>query len=220
MDERVDGRVVDLVLLDAVRGVAQQGLHYTRDRYDRQRYQRLLELVSGAYGRLTGLDPVEVTDRFTSELGYPTAKVGVDAAIFDDQPGNQPSVLLIRRTDTGRWALPGGWVDPGETAGQALAREVLEETGLVVEVAELIAVNSQLPQPDSSPHTSIHLLYHCTVTRGAPRTTEEATQLAYRDPRAIHRWHGDHRRWALQAIQWRAAGRVSLDDATTEADNR
>src|SRR6266536_6304140 len=148
MDERVDGRVVDLVLLDAVRGVAQQGLHYTRDRYDRQRYQRLLELVSGAYGRLTGLDPVEVTDRFTSELGYPTAKVGVDAAIFDDQPGNQPSVLLIRRTDTGRWALPGGWVDPGETAGQALAREVLEETGLVVEVAELIAVNSQLPQPD------------------------------------------------------------------------
>jgi ADP-ribose pyrophosphatase YjhB (NUDIX family) len=196
---------VDLAWLDEVRGIAQQGLHYARGHHDRQRYKRLLELASSAYAHLTGLDPAEIGDRFARELGYPTAKVGVDAAIFDDQQ----RVLLIRRADSGRWALPGGWVDPGETAEQALDREVREETALAVEVGELIAVNSQLPGLDGAPHTSIHLLYHCTVTHGTPRPTEEATQLAYHHPDHIQGWHGDHRGWVLQAVAWSATPRHS-----------
>jgi 8-oxo-dGTP pyrophosphatase MutT (NUDIX family) len=92
-------------------------------------------------------------------------------------------------------------VDPGEIAEEALEREVLEETGLKVAVGGLVAVNSQLPQLLSSPHTSIHLLYHCTPTRGTLVATAEASEVAYRDPRTIDRWHGDHRHWALQAMQ-------------------
>jgi ADP-ribose pyrophosphatase YjhB (NUDIX family) len=51
-------------------------------------------------------------------------------------------LLLIRRgrePARGRWSLPGGRIEPGETAMQAAAREVREETGLVVEVGELLA---------------------------------------------------------------------------------
>jgi len=194
---RADGPVAGLAWLDAVRGIAQQGLRYATDPHDRQRYQRLLDLATGAYGRLSGLDQAEVTGRFTAELGYATAKVGVDAAILD----GQQRVLLLRRADSGRWALPGGWVDPGETAEQALAREVQEETGLVVTVGALVTVNSQLPQPDSSPHASVHLLYRCTATGGTLRTTPEATELGYHDPRTILHWHGDHGRWAHQATR-------------------
>jgi len=200
----MDRHVVDLVLLDEIRGIAQQGLRYAGSPHDQQRYQRLAQLVSGAYARLTGLAPGEVSQRFARELGYPTAKVGVDAAIFGHVNGD-PTVLLIRRAGSGRWALPGGWVDPGETAEQALAREVLEETSLSVSVGGLIAVNSQLPQPDSSPHTSVHLLYHCEPTAGTPGSTAEATLVAYCAPRATRDWHGDHQRWALQAVQWRSA---------------
>lgn len=43
------------------------------------------------------------------------------------------SVLLIRRRDTGLWALPGGFVDQDETALSAAKREVLEETGLDIQ---------------------------------------------------------------------------------------
>ena len=48
------------------------------------------------------------------------------AVIFD--PTRQ-SVLLTRRADNGRWCLPGGAMDPGESAAECCAREVLEERG-------------------------------------------------------------------------------------------
>jgi 8-oxo-dGTP pyrophosphatase MutT (NUDIX family) len=51
-------------------------------------------------------------------------------------------VLLQQRSDTGRWGLPGGSVELGETALEALKREVLEETGLVVISTEPMALYS------------------------------------------------------------------------------
>ena len=59
------------------------------------------------------------------------------ATIFD---ATGQRVLLTRRSDNGQWCLPGGAMDPGESAAEACAREVLEETGLVVQVGRLIGV--------------------------------------------------------------------------------
>jgi len=64
-------------------------------------------------------------------------RVGCSATIF--HPDKQ-RVLLTRRSDNGVWCLPGGGMDPGESAAEACAREVLEETGLVVNVGRLIGV--------------------------------------------------------------------------------
>ncbi len=71
----------------------------------------------------------------------PTAnslRVAASAVVQDDEG----RVLLHRRTDNGRWALPGGGMDVGESIGQAAAREVLEETGYVVEPEHVIGVYS------------------------------------------------------------------------------
>jgi 8-oxo-dGTP pyrophosphatase MutT (NUDIX family) len=57
--------------------------------------------------------------------------VGCAAAIFDQ---TQERLLLTRRTDNARWCLPGGRMESGECAAECCAREVLEETGLEVEV--------------------------------------------------------------------------------------
>ena len=59
------------------------------------------------------------------------------AIIFDP---TRERVLLTRRSDNGRWCLPSGAMGPGESAVEACAREVLEETGLVVRVGRLIGV--------------------------------------------------------------------------------
>ena len=61
------------------------------------------------------------------------------AVIFDDQG----RILLIRRDDNKRWALPAGGMEPGESVTQCMEREVLEETGLTVESATAFAVYSE-----------------------------------------------------------------------------
>lgn len=65
--------------------------------------------------------------------------VGASALILD-QAGER--VLLTRRTDNGRWCLPGGRMDPGESLAETCVREVREETGLEVEVVRLIGLYS------------------------------------------------------------------------------
>jgi 8-oxo-dGTP pyrophosphatase MutT (NUDIX family) len=64
-------------------------------------------------------------------------KVGAAAVIFD--PARQ-KVLLTQRTDNGRWCLPGGGMEPGESASEACIREVWEETGLRAAVRRLIGI--------------------------------------------------------------------------------
>lgn len=58
-------------------------------------------------------------------LWHPGANYAADAVVVAEE-----SVLLVQRRDTGLWALPGGFVDDGETSLEASRREVAEETGL------------------------------------------------------------------------------------------
>lgn len=185
---------------DRLRGIAQLGLAYTDDPYDRERYTELLVLASQGYTRLTGVPAAEVEARFRRELGYVTPKVGVDAAIFSDR-----GLLVIRRADSKRWALPGGWAELGQSAEESVAREVLEEVALTVTVGKVIAVSTQLPGPYAGPHTSIHVLYHCTAVTGHPQVTPEATDVVFVQPEDVSDWHGDHGRWAAKAASWARA---------------
>jgi ADP-ribose pyrophosphatase YjhB (NUDIX family) len=63
--------------------------------------------------------------------------VGCSAAVFDDR---RERILLIRRSDNGKWAVPGGYMDPGENFSEACKREVFEETGLEVQVQRLVSI--------------------------------------------------------------------------------
>ena len=73
---------------------------------------------------------------------------GASATIFDDA---RQKVLLTRRSDNGRWCLPGGGMDPGESAEETCVREALEETGLNVQVTKLVGVYT-------SPHIMVEYL--------------------------------------------------------------
>lgn len=120
-----------------VAALAQDGLTFAEDPYDVDRYRQLAVLA----GDLLAV----VADRPASELlmelgsadgGYRTPKVDVRGALVDDRD----RVLLVRERSDGRWSLPGGWADPGDTPSQAVVREVREETGYGAEVVELVAV--------------------------------------------------------------------------------
>lgn len=106
--------------------------------------------------------------------------LGVCAVVFDD--ANR--VLLTRRRDNGLWCLPGGVFESGETVSEAVAREVLEETGLVVEPTKLIGVYSSPDRiseyADGNRYHVVVLSFECRVVGGTIlQSTEETTDIGY-----------------------------------------
>ncbi|HYL52960.1 MAG TPA: NUDIX hydrolase N-terminal domain-containing protein, partial [Acidimicrobiia bacterium] len=121
-------------LLDEIRAIGRTGLHYCDDPFDRARYERLLELAGQEFAERSGLDEPAVRARFDAEIGYQTARVGADAAVFDDDD----RLLLVRRVDDGKWGLIAGWVDPNESPAQTVVRELEEEAGVRARVERLV----------------------------------------------------------------------------------
>lgn len=95
-------------------------------------------------------------------MNYKKPSITVDAIILQDQ-----TILLIKRKNEpfkNKWALPGGFVEYGETTEQAVLREIKEETGLLTQIEELVGVYSE-PHRDPRGHT-ISIVYHLKKTNG------------------------------------------------------
>ena len=175
-------------LLDELRSIAQIGLHYSKDPYDRERYTRLMRLAITEYSAITGLAEVEIGERFRQELGYITPKVGCAAGIFNEQG----QALLVKRSDDGLWGLPAGFCEVNQNPRENLKREVREETGLEVEVRALVDVFSVMPGEYGQPNTLYALVFLCKVTGGTLTPSHETPVVGYYDHKAITDWHFDH----------------------------
>ena len=108
-----------------------------------------------------------------------TPLIAVDLIIeLSDQPG-RPIVLIERRNPPHGWALPGGFVDVGETLEQAALREAQEETGLQITLKALLGCYSN-PQRDSRGHT-VSAVY-VAQAYGEPRAGDDAGKVMVADP--------------------------------------
>jgi len=102
-------------------------------------------------------------------------RVTVDAVMVDCG-----RVLLIKRANApfkGRWALPGGFVENGETVETACVREAKEETGLEVAIIRLVGVYSD-PKRDPRGHT-VGIVFLCRPVGGALRADDDAKEAAW-----------------------------------------
>ena len=106
--------------------------------------------------------------------------VGCSATIFD---ATHEKVLLTRRTDSGRWCVPGGYMEPGESLTEACIREVEEETGLRVRIVRLIGVYTNphllLEYPDGNRWQLVVLHFEVEVVGGDVGTSNETTAVEY-----------------------------------------
>ena len=149
-----------LALLDEIRSIGELGLNFSDNPYDRERYERLLQIATGEYAAVSGLPEGDITDIFRRELGYITPKVGCTGAVFNDEG----HVLLVQRSDNGKWCMPGGYAEVNLSPQENCRREVWEETGIEVEISSLVDVYYVLPgECTCSLYTLISMVYLCQV---------------------------------------------------------
>ena len=168
----MNDRILDWAM--KIQSIAQTGLAYCRDEFDRERYTELRELSAEMLAERTELPVGRVRELFCGESGYQTPKLDTRAAIVEDG-----RILLVRERD-GRWALPGGWCDVDRSVAENTVKEALEETGLTVEAERLIAVQ------DWRRHNACNYIYGiikifvlCRAIGGEFAQNIETTETAY-----------------------------------------
>ena len=117
-----------------IQSIAQAGLQYGKDAYDRERYEELRKISAEMMAEKTGFSLEKVYEIFCNETGYQTPKVDTRAAVFVD------GKILLVHENNGTWSLPGGWCDVDRSVSSNTEKEVKEETGLDVSAEKIIAV--------------------------------------------------------------------------------
>jgi len=120
-----------------LQSLAQAGLTYGKDVYDKERYARIREIAAEMIALKTDIPLETVTDLFCSESGYQTPKIDTRAAVFAEG-----KILLVRESN-GKWALPGGWCDVNLSVAENTVKEVKEEAGLDVVPEKIIAIQDR-----------------------------------------------------------------------------
>jgi len=156
--------------------LAQDGLTYSDNEYEIDRYQQIRQIAAEMMAAGFDLDAKTFLDLFTAEHGYATPKVDVRGAVIRDN-----KILLVKEKIDGGWTLPGGWADPCQSPSEAVAREVFEESGFEVRVVKLAAVydRSKHPHLPLMPFHLYKLFFLCEITGGVPTESYETTGVEF-----------------------------------------
>jgi ADP-ribose pyrophosphatase YjhB (NUDIX family) len=164
-----------LIIGRELRAIAQIGLTFCRDPFDRQRFERIQELAAALIAQGSGRSGEALLEYFRGHAGYATPKVDVRAAAF-----SEGRVLLVREISDGGWTLPGGWADVNQSAAECVVREVAEESGFQARALKLAAVYDYRKR--NRPHhlDSIYKMFFiCVLTGGSARPSHETSEVAF-----------------------------------------
>jgi ADP-ribose pyrophosphatase YjhB (NUDIX family) len=157
-----------------IQALAQTGYHYAENEYQRQRYQRLLEIAAEIVNEHSTLEYLKVVDTFNTQIGYATPRVDVRGAVFRDN-----SLLLVRERMDGGWTLPGGWADVGDVPSQAAEREVLEEAGFHVKAHKVIGVYDANRVGKLELFHAFKIVFLCELLGGEAKPSDETSEVAF-----------------------------------------
>ena len=157
-----------------LQALAQAGLTYGKDVYDRERYLRIREIAAEMICCKSDIPRETVADLFCSESGYQTPKLDTRAAVFQNG-----KILLVHEKD-GTWSLPGGWCDVNISAAENVVKEVKEEAGLDVTADLVIAVQDR--EKHNRPiyaNKICKIFFLCTLLGGTFVPNSETTESDY-----------------------------------------
>jgi len=159
-----------------LQALAQNGLTYTDNHFDVERYEQIRRIAAEMLADKTEAEVDDVLELFIREKDYATPKVDVRGAAFMDG-----KILLVKEISDGKWSVPGGWADAGEGPSQSVEREVWEESGFHVRAERLAAIYDRSLHPHRPLwHYHIYKLFFiCEITGGKATTSSETEEIAF-----------------------------------------
>ena len=143
--------------------IAQSGLEFTENPFDRERYDKIRALSVEILHEYTGIENARITTLFANESGYQTPKIDVRAAIFN----NKEELLMIREKHDNKWALPGGWADIELSLRENIVKESLEEAGAEITIRRIIGIfDRNRHVHDDFPYSAYKIFVECDFVKG------------------------------------------------------
>ncbi len=160
-----------------IQSIAQAGLSYCENDFDRERYLRLRVIAAELIAELSENSIEEVNELLALEKGYTTPKLDVRAFII-----HEGKLLMVKERADGLWSLPGGWIDVNESPAESVIRETKEETGYDVSVHKLLALWDKLKHdhPPQWPHI-YKAFFHCQIEGGEAMENIEVSDIGFFD---------------------------------------
>ena len=157
-----------------IQSIAQAGLQYGKDIYDKERYEELRKISAEMISVKTDISVDKIYDLFCNETGYQTPKVDTRAAVFCE------GKILLVHENNGTWSLPGGWCDVDQSVSSNTVKEVKEETGFEVSAEKLIAVQDwRKHNVTNYAYGVVKIFIQCKYERGKFRDNIETTEISF-----------------------------------------
>ena len=156
-----------------LQSLAQAGLYYGHDIYDKERYQRIREISAEMMLLRADVPAEKISGLFCGDTGYQTPKVDTRAAIIQDG-----KILLV--CEKGKWSLPGGWCEFNMSPADNAVKETKEEAGLDVAISKIIAVQDR-DKHNLPPYAYgvVKIFYLCEVLGGSFSDNTETSESRY-----------------------------------------
>ena len=166
-----------------IQAIAQSGLQYTQNPFDKERFSELSKIASEMMAVQTDSDAGEVLRIFSAQEGYATPKLDIRGVVFVED-----KILMVRELmDGGAWTLPGGWIDINEPPSQAVERELREEAGVIVKARKLLALyDRNLHGHPPYPFHAYKLFFLCDLIAEATPDPVETAEPTYFAENMIH----------------------------------
>ena len=153
--------------------VTDTGLTFTKDPFDRERYEDLRSLLSEMLNQVSDLDADEVAELLKPTSAYATPLMDVRAWIVEDE-----KIYLVREQGENDWALPGGFGEVGYSPTENILKEIEEETGFEAKVERLLAVfDTNRFQLQSNQYAKF--VFECKLLDGQFQKNQEIADLQF-----------------------------------------
>lgn len=158
-----------------VQALAQAGLEFTKDEYDRERYEELWELSKEIMSSYSEYDMKQLTNLFQDEHGYPTPKMDVRGAVFKDG-----RILMVQERMDNKWSLPGGFCEVGLSPCENIVKEIYEESGYHTIPCKFLALMDMMKHPHPpQPYHYYKVFIQCEIVGGERSSGIETNDVAF-----------------------------------------